>query len=133
MLASSPTMSASGTDQISGTNAKIIRPSPGPTEWISVSVVYGPPDVEKKRTNTSPSVPISRGSFRLINHASITKRTKLHQTTCFRLQRMRSNGQAFKAGRRLAMERTLETLLEFTGGPKPRNIVAIVNLCDLRV
>src|SRR6266550_3990781 len=63
MLASSPTMSASGTDQISGTNAKMSRPSPGPTEWIRVSVVYGPPDVDKKRTKTSPSVPIGRGSF----------------------------------------------------------------------
>src|SRR5205807_636935 len=63
MLASSPTISASGTDHASGTSAKINRPSPGPTEWISVSVVYGPPDVEKKRTKTSPSVPIPRGSF----------------------------------------------------------------------
>jgi hypothetical protein len=59
-------MSASGTDHISGTNAKMSRPSPGPTEWINVSVVYGPPDVEKKRTKTSPSVPIARGSFCLI-------------------------------------------------------------------
>src|SRR3954447_15654741 len=113
MLASSPTMSASGTDQISGTNAKIRRPSPGPTEWISVSVVYGPPDVEKKRTNTSPSVPISRGSFRLIDHASITRRTKLHQTKCFRQQRMRSNGQAFPVGRTLAVERAEEGLSRF--------------------
>src|SRR6266513_3823722 len=63
MLASSPTMSASGTDHISGTSAKMSRPSPGPTEWINVSVVYGPPEVEKKRTKTSPSVPIARGSF----------------------------------------------------------------------
>src|SRR4029077_8147663 len=63
MLASSPTMSASGTDHISGTSAKISRLSPGPTEWINVSVVYGPPEVEKKRTKTSPSVPIPRGSF----------------------------------------------------------------------
>src|SRR3954447_16468166 len=84
MLASSPTMSASGTDQISGTNAKIRRPSPGPTEWISVSVVYGPPDVEKKRTKTSPSVPISRGSFCLIDHVSMTQGTKLHQTKCLK-------------------------------------------------
>ncbi len=59
-------MSASGTDHISGTSAKISRPSPGPTEWINVSVVYGPPEVEKKRTKTSPSVPIARGSFCLI-------------------------------------------------------------------
>src|SRR6266487_568492 len=63
MLASSPTMSASGTDHTNGTNAKMSRPSPGPTEWIKVSVVYGPPEVEKKRTKTSPSVPIARGSF----------------------------------------------------------------------
>src|SRR6476620_7549217 len=63
MLASSPTMSASGTDQTSGTNAKMSRPSPGPTEWINDAVVYGPPDVEKKRTKTRPSVPIARGSF----------------------------------------------------------------------
>src|SRR5215467_5103391 len=66
MLASSPTMSTSGTDQISGTSARMSRPRPGPTEWISVSVVYGPPDVEKKRTKTSPSAPIPRGSFCLI-------------------------------------------------------------------
>src|SRR6266446_635203 len=72
MLASSPTMSASGTDHTSGTSAKISRPSPGPTEWINVSVVYGPPEVEKKRTKTSPSVPIARGSFCLIDHASMT-------------------------------------------------------------
>src|SRR6266481_4580955 len=75
MLASSPTMSASGTDHTSGTNAKMSRPSPGPTEWISVSVVYGPPEVEKKRTETSPSVPIARGSFCLIDHASMTTQT----------------------------------------------------------
>jgi len=56
-------MSASGTDHINGTSAKMSKPSPGPTEWINVSVVYGPPDVEKKRTKTSPSVPIARGSF----------------------------------------------------------------------
>jgi hypothetical protein len=56
-------MSASGTDHTSGTSAKMSRPSPGPTEWINVSVVYGPPEVEKKRTKTSPSVPIARGSF----------------------------------------------------------------------
>ena len=56
-------MSASGTDHISGTSAKMSRPSPGPTEWINVSVVYGPPEVEKKRTKTSPSVPIARGTF----------------------------------------------------------------------
>src|SRR5207248_8886216 len=84
MLASSPTMSASGTDQTSGTSAKMSRPSPGPTEWISVSVVYAPPDVEKKRTKMSPTVPIPRGSFCLIDHASMTKRTKLHQTKCLR-------------------------------------------------
>src|SRR4030095_14871504 len=63
MLASSPTISASGTDHVSGTSAKMSRPSPGPTEWINVSVVYGPPEVEKKRTKTSPSVPIPHGSF----------------------------------------------------------------------
>src|SRR4026209_2611599 len=77
MLASSPTMSASGTDHIRGTNAKMSKPSPGPTEWINVSVVYGPPEAEKKRTKTSPSVPIARGSFCLIDHASIT--TKLQR------------------------------------------------------
>lgn len=56
-------MSASGTDQINGTSAKMSRPNPGPTEWINVSVVYGPPDVEKKRTKTSPSVLMLRGSL----------------------------------------------------------------------
>src|SRR4051812_14659070 len=84
MLASSPTMSASGIDQISGTSAKMSRPSPGPTEWTSVSVVYGPPEVEKKRTKTSPSVPIARGSFCLIDHASMSKRTKLQHAKCLR-------------------------------------------------
>src|SRR5882757_4508869 len=84
MLASSPTMSASGTDHTSGTNAKMSKPSPGPTEWINVSVVYGPPEVEKKRTKTSPTVPIARGSFCLIDHASMTKRTKLHHAKCLR-------------------------------------------------
>src|SRR5437867_5724030 len=69
MLASSPTMSASGIDHTNGTNAKMSRPSPGPTEWSKVSVVYGPPEVEKKRTKTSPSVPIARGSFCFIDHA----------------------------------------------------------------
>src|SRR5947207_14573423 len=98
MLASSHTMSASGTDHTSGTSAKMSRPSPGPTEWINVSVVYGPPDVEKKRTKTSPSVPIPRLSSCLIIYASMTKRTKLHQTKCLRLQRQQSNGQAFKVG-----------------------------------
>src|ERR1700757_4042839 len=62
MLASSPTISASGTDQISETNSKISRPRPGPTEWISVSVVYGPPDVEKNRIKTRATVPRPRGS-----------------------------------------------------------------------
>src|SRR6478672_13776763 len=75
MLASSPTMSASGTDHTSGTNAKMSKPSPGPTEWINVSVVYGPPEVEKKRTKTSPSVPIARGSFCLIDHTCMTAQT----------------------------------------------------------
>src|SRR6266853_6829588 len=103
MLASSPTMSASGTDQTSGTSAKMSRPSPGPTEWINVSVVYGPPEEEKKRTKTSPSVPIPRGSFCFIDHASMTKRTKRRHAKCVRLQRMQSNDQALKAG-------TLETL-----------------------
>src|SRR5436190_14948035 len=84
MLASSPTMSASGTDHTSGTSAKMSRPSPGPTEWISVSVVYGPPEVEKKRTKTSPSVLIARGSFCLIDHASMSKRTKLQHAKCLR-------------------------------------------------
>ena len=55
-------MSASGKDQISGTSSKISRPSPGPTEWIRVSVVYGPPDVEKNRIKTSPNVPRLRRS-----------------------------------------------------------------------
>src|SRR6478609_6817979 len=75
MLASSPTINTSGTDHISGTTAKMSRPSPGPTEWINVSVVYGPPEVEKKRTKTSPSVPIARGSFCLIDHARMTTQT----------------------------------------------------------
>ena len=48
----------------------------------------------------------------------MTKRTKLHQTKCLRLQRMRSNGQAFKAGRRLAVEITLETLSNSPAKPK---------------
>src|SRR5919197_4190094 len=91
MLASSPTMSASGTDHTTGTNAKIRRPSPGPTEWMSVSVVYGPPDVEKKRTKTSPSVPIARGSFCFIDHASMTKRTKLHHA-----KSLRKSGKSFR-------------------------------------
>src|SRR5947207_9752183 len=69
MLASSPTMSASGTDHTSGTSAKMSRPSPGPTEWINVSVVYGPPEVEKKRTKTSPTALIPRLSSCLIDHA----------------------------------------------------------------
>jgi hypothetical protein len=38
-------------------------------------VVYGPPDVEKKRTKMSPRVPIARGSFCFIDHTSMTKRT----------------------------------------------------------
>src|SRR5439155_26572867 len=79
MLASSPTMSASGTDQTSGTSAKMSRPSPGPTEWISVSVVYGPPEVEKKRTKTSPTVPILRGSFCFIDQAQKASPNQISQ------------------------------------------------------
>jgi hypothetical protein len=47
-------------------------------------VVYGPPEVEKKRTKTSPSVPIARGSFCLIDHTSMTKRTTLQHAKCLR-------------------------------------------------
>jgi hypothetical protein len=47
-------------------------------------VVYGPPEVEKKRTKTSPSVPIARGSFCLIDHTSMTKRTTLQHGKCLR-------------------------------------------------
>src|SRR5436309_1277380 len=85
MLASSPTMSASGTDHTSATSAKMSRPSPGPTEWIKVSVVYGPPDVEKKRTKTRPSVPIARGSFcRFIDHTKMTEGTNRNHAKCLR-------------------------------------------------
>src|SRR5204863_1522039 len=62
MLASSPTISTSGSDQISGTRNRMSRPSPGPTVAINVSVVYGPPDVQKKRMKTSANVPIPRRS-----------------------------------------------------------------------
>src|SRR4051794_21012429 len=60
MLASSPTIKTSGNDQMSGTSRRISRPSPGPTEWMSVSVVNGPPEVQKKRMKTSEKVPTRR-------------------------------------------------------------------------
>ena len=88
-------MSASGTDHTSGTNAKMSRPSPGPTEWINVSVVYGPPEVEKKRTKTSPSVPIARGSFCLIDHASMTSAQSFSAAKC-----LRKAGKLFRIHRR---------------------------------
>src|SRR6266480_2354209 len=87
MLASSATMSASGTDHISGTSAKMSRPSPGPTEWISVSVVYGPPEVEKKRTKTSPTVPILRGSFCFIDQAQKASPNQMSQAATDAKQR----------------------------------------------
>src|SRR3954468_10475549 len=94
MLASSPTMSASGTDHIRGTSAKMSRLRPGPTEWINVSVLYGPPEVEKKRTKTSPTVPIARGSLCLIDQASMIKRTKLQHAECLRKQEALSHSPA---------------------------------------
>src|SRR5215467_1671835 len=57
MLANSPTMSTSGSDHTSGTRIRMSSPRPGPTLWISVSVVYGPPDVQKNSTKTSANVP----------------------------------------------------------------------------
>jgi len=83
-------MSASGTDHTSGTNAKMSRPNPGPTEWINVSVVYAPPEVEKKRTKTSPTVPIARGSFRLIDRISMHKRATLQQSNLSGKQKRRN-------------------------------------------
>src|SRR5947209_14098193 len=112
MLASSPTMSASGTDHTSGTSAKMSRPSPGPTEWMSVSVVYGPPEVEKKRTKTSPSVPIARGSFCFIDQSIELSSRKL-QKVSFMLLSSRA--------------------LQCCGTSDLSNIVSIVTLCDLRV
>src|SRR5436309_15719981 len=97
MLASSPTMSASGTDQTSGTSAKMSRPSPGPTEWISVSVVYGPPEVEKKRTKTSPTVPILRGSFCFIDqaHKASAGQTSQERWKLFEIHRRGQKPQRF--------------------------------------
>src|SRR5438552_18515879 len=118
-------MSASGTNQTSGTSAKMSRPSPGPTEWISVSVVYGPPEVEKKRTKTSPSVPIPRGSFCLIDHASMTKRTKLHHAKCLR----KSGTQESLSDSPATLSKPRESLFVLS----LRNIVSIVTLSDLRV
>src|SRR5437016_10411613 len=63
MLASSPTISTSGTDQTTGTSTRISSARPGPTERTSVSVVNGPPDVVKYSMKTSDSVPSDRGSF----------------------------------------------------------------------
>src|SRR6202035_2767697 len=78
MLASSPTISASGRDQISGTSSKSSRPSPGPTEWINVSVVYGPPDVEKNKIKTSANVPrLRRSCCGLIECRCLTSVTKV--------------------------------------------------------
>src|SRR5437870_13877102 len=87
MLASSPTMSASGTDHISGTSAKMSRPSPGPTEWINVSVVYGPPEEEKKRTKRSPTVPILRGSYCFIDQAQQASPNQMSQAATDAKQR----------------------------------------------
>jgi hypothetical protein len=64
MLASSPMMSTSGSDQSSGTATRMASASPGPTDATSVSVVNAPPDVQKKSTKTSASVPSERWSFR---------------------------------------------------------------------
>src|SRR5436190_8406274 len=121
MLASSPTMSASGTDRISGTRAKISRPSPGPTEWINVSVVYGPPEVEKKRTKTSPSVPIARGSFCLTDHDSMLKRTKLHHAKSLR----KSGTQESLSDSPVTLSKQRVSLFVLS----LRNIVSIVTLC----
>ena len=137
MLASSPTMSASGTDHISGTSAKRSRPSPGPTEWINVSVVYGPPEVEKKRTKTSPSVPIARGSFCLTDHDSMLKRTKLHHAKSLRkpgTQESLSDSPAkSQKPTRVGFVLLAARALRCCGKPDLRNIVSIVILCDLRM
>ena len=89
-------MSASGTDQTSGTSAKMSRPSPGPTEWISVSVVYGPPEVEKKRTKTSPTVPIPRGSFCFINQAQKASPNQMSQESRSKTRRGENAGNSFE-------------------------------------
>ena len=130
-------MSASGTDHISGTSAKISRPSPGPTEWINVSVVYGPPEVEKKRTKTSPSVPIARGSFCLIDHASMTKRTKLNHAKSLAKsgtqETLSDSPEKCPKPQRVYFFLLPPRALRCCGKPDLRNIVSIVILCDLRV
>src|SRR5438128_10521672 len=63
MLASSPMISTSGSDQTRGTRTISRSASPGPTSVTSVSVVNGPPLVLKYITNTSASVPSERGAF----------------------------------------------------------------------
>ena len=137
MLASSLTMSASGTDQISGTSAKMSRPRPGPTEWINVSVVYGPPDVEKKRTKTSPSVPIPRGSFCLIDHASITNCTNPQHAKCLRKARTQESffefiGEVVETAASLFVL-PLARAVRSCGKSILHNIVSTVIPCDLGV
>src|SRR5438093_8879196 len=138
MLASSPTMSASGTDHTSGTSAKMSKPSPGPTEWINVSVVYGPPEVEKKRIKTSPSVPIPRGSFcSLIDHTNMSKGRKLYHAKCFR--KAGTQGSLLDSSARLSKPQTgcfvslPARALRSHGNPDIRNTVSVVTLCDLRM
>src|SRR6266478_9864889 len=115
MLASSPTMSASGTDHTSGTSAKMSRPSPGPTEWMSVSVVYGPPEVEKKRTKTSPTVPIPRGSFCFINQAQKASPNQMSQAATDAKQRPR-----FQSRSKTRRGENAGNSFEFTGEAKDR-------------
>ncbi len=126
MLASSPTISASGTDHTRGTNAKISRPNPGPTEWINVSVVYGPPDVEKKRTKTRPSVPIPRGSFCLIVTPNVSGKQGTQETLSD------SPAKSHKS-QRLCFVLSLHGLCILVVTGPLRNIVSVMILCDLRV
>src|SRR6266542_2649893 len=71
MLASSPTISASGTDQRIGTSVRISSPIAGPTLTISDSVVNAPPETLKYITATSESVVRDRRSFTVM--IAITK------------------------------------------------------------
>ena len=91
----------------------------------------------KERTKTSPSVPIARGSFCLIDHASMTKRTKLQHAKCLKksgTQETVSNSAArLSKLRRVCFVFLLARALRCCGKRDRRNIVSIVIFCDLRV
>ena len=91
----------------------------------------------KEENKTSPSVPIARGSSCLIDHASMTKRTKLNHTKSLTKsgtqETLSDSPEKCPKPQRVYFFLLPPRALRCCGKPDLRNIVSIVILCDLRV